>query len=93
MDISELHLDEDTFTMYGRETGRFVELVDEKRVDEYHILDRTTLHLKVRGNLFHQCERCHILRAFRQLLYPFPPTPTPFGKTILFVFFVHLLES
>lgn len=79
--------------MYGRETGRFVELVDEKRVDEYHILDRTTLHLKVRGNLFHQCERCRICVPLGNFLYPFPPTPTPFGKTILFVFFVHFLES
>lgn len=62
LDISELHLDEDTFTLYGRETGRFVELVDEKRVDEYHILDRTTLHLKVRGlNLLHQSVRCRNL--------------------------------
>ena len=47
MEVSELHLDEDTFTMFGREGGRLVDLVDEKRVEEYHILDRTTLHLKV----------------------------------------------
>lgn len=48
-EISELYLDEDTFTMYGREGGRFVDLVGEKRVDEYHILDRSTLQLKVRS--------------------------------------------
>ncbi|KAG0583641.1 hypothetical protein KC19_3G151300 [Ceratodon purpureus] len=45
-EISELYLDEDTFTMYGREGGRFVDLVGEKRIDEYHILDRSTLQLK-----------------------------------------------
>ena len=48
-EISELYLDEDTFTMYGREGGRFVDLVGEKRVDEYHILDRSTRQLKVRS--------------------------------------------
>jgi hypothetical protein len=47
LEISELHLDEDTFMMYGREGGRFVDLVDEKRLDDYHILDRSTLQLKV----------------------------------------------
>jgi hypothetical protein len=47
LEVSELHLDEDTFMMYGREGGRFVDLVDEKRLDDYHILDRSTLQLKV----------------------------------------------
>jgi len=46
-EVSEVYLDEDTFTMYGREGGRFVDLVGEKRVEEYHILDRSTLQLKV----------------------------------------------
>jgi len=46
LEVSELHLDEDTFMMYGREGGRFVDLVDEKRLDDYHILDRSTLQLK-----------------------------------------------
>lgn len=45
-EVSEVYLDEDTFTMYGREGGRFVDLVGEKRVEEYHILDRSTLQLK-----------------------------------------------
>lgn len=45
--MSEVCLDEDTFTMYGREGGRYVELVGEKRVEEYHILDKSTLKLKV----------------------------------------------
>ncbi|XP_024381244.1 uncharacterized protein [Physcomitrium patens] len=45
-EISEIHLDEDTFMMYGREGGRFVDLVGEKRVEDYHILDRSTLHLR-----------------------------------------------
>lgn len=35
--------------MYGREGGRFVDLVGEKRVEDYHILDRSTLHLRVRN--------------------------------------------
>lgn len=47
-EISELHLDEDTFEMYGREGGRVVDLVGDKRLEEYHILDRSTLHLRVR---------------------------------------------
>lgn len=45
-EISELHLDEDTFEMYGREGGRVVDLVGDKRLEEYHILDRSTLHLR-----------------------------------------------
>ncbi len=46
LEVSELHLDEDTFMMYGHGGGWFVDLVDEKQLDDYHILDKSTLQLK-----------------------------------------------
>lgn len=49
MELPDLHVDEDTLTFFGREGTRTVELVDDVRLDEYHILDRAPLQLKVGG--------------------------------------------
>lgn len=43
----ELHLDEDNFFFFAREGGRTVELDDNLRLEEYHILEKTVLQLWV----------------------------------------------
>jgi hypothetical protein len=44
---SDLHLDEDNFVFFAREGGRSIDLEDNLRLEEYHILDKTVLQLRV----------------------------------------------
>lgn len=43
----ELHLDEDNFVFFAREAGRSVDLDENLRLEEYHILEKTVLQLRV----------------------------------------------
>lgn len=45
----ELHLDEDNSVFFAREGGRSVDLDDNLRLEEYHILEKTVLQLRVRS--------------------------------------------
>lgn len=42
----DLHVDEDTYTFWGREAGKSVDLQDGLTLEDYHILDKTTICLK-----------------------------------------------
>eukprot|EP00250_Pteridium_aquilinum_P019109 c2429_g1_i1 orf=89-1792(+) len=42
----DLHVDEDSFAFFGRERGKFVELCDDDRLDQRHIIDECKLNLK-----------------------------------------------
>lgn len=41
-----IHVDEDTYTFWGREAGKSVDLQDELALEDYHILDKTKICLK-----------------------------------------------
>ncbi|CAM6083136.1 unnamed protein product [Calypogeia fissa] len=46
VETPELHFDEDNFVFFAREGGRSVELDDNLRLEEYHILEKTVLQLR-----------------------------------------------
>lgn len=52
IEISDIHLDEDNYSFFAREGGRTVELEENQKLEDYHILDKTVLQLRVR---WHAC--------------------------------------
>lgn len=45
-DNPDLHVDEESFSFFGRERGQLVQLSDDDRLDQRHIIDECKLHLK-----------------------------------------------
>ncbi|KAG6543830.1 hypothetical protein Mapa_014670 [Marchantia paleacea] len=46
IETSDIHLDEDNLTFFAREGGRTVELEENQKLEDYHILDMTVLQLR-----------------------------------------------